>query len=196
MERRSLFCRDIIKGFALLTDVFFLLLEHIEIMQIIINCHVMNSQAQNEGSVIWWRWTDRSHISYSVMCAAEFISMQSSFVISSLSHISIELSGTDMWDCPEQTSAHTCTHMYKHTQADIHAHAGPVGAQTLTHKKRIKRECTVCANLIKTRRKKGRDERERERCVCVRVCVLERGRETWDRETRVDRHWFPQVHVG
>lgn len=69
------------------------------------------------------------------MCA-EYISMQSSFVISSLSHISIELSGTDMWDCPEQTSAHTCTRMYKHTQADIHAHAGPVGAQTLRQKKK------------------------------------------------------------
>lgn len=39
--------------FALLTDVFFLLHEHIEIMQIIINCHVMNSQAKkNEGDMI------------------------------------------------------------------------------------------------------------------------------------------------
>lgn len=62
--------------------------------------------------------------------------MQSSFVISSLSHISIELSGMDMRDCPEQTSAHTFTHMYKHTQADIHAHAGPVAAQTLKKKKK------------------------------------------------------------
>lgn len=71
------------------------------------------------------------------MCA-EYISMQSSFVISSLSHISIELSGTDMRNCPEQTSAHTCTHMYKHTQADIHAHAGPVRGQTLRQKKKKK----------------------------------------------------------
>lgn len=43
MERRSLRRSDGIEGFALLTDVFFLLLEHIEIMEIIINCHVMNS---------------------------------------------------------------------------------------------------------------------------------------------------------
>lgn len=55
---------------------------------------------------------------------------QSSFVILSLSHISIELLGTDMRDCPEQTSAHTCTHMHEHTKADIHAQAGPLGAQT------------------------------------------------------------------
>jgi len=61
MERRSLFCRDVIKGFSLLTDVFFLLFEHIEIMQIIINC-----QAKNGGSMIWWRWADCSLISYSV----------------------------------------------------------------------------------------------------------------------------------
>lgn len=62
------------------------------------------------------------------MCA-EYVSMQSSFVIFTLSHISIELSGADMWDCPEQTSAHTCTQMYKHTQADMHAHAGPANAK-------------------------------------------------------------------
>lgn len=35
-----------------------------------------------------------------------------------------------MRDRPEQTSAHTCTHMYKHTQAEIHALAGPDAAQT------------------------------------------------------------------
>ena len=138
MERRSLFCRDVIKGLALLTDVFFLLLEHIEIMQIIINCHVMNSQAQNGDGMIWWRWRWRWSWSQLVILRAEYVSMQSSFVISSLSHISIERSGTDMQDCPEQTSAHTCTHMYKHTQADIHAHAGPVAAQTLYQKKKKK----------------------------------------------------------
>lgn len=42
-RERSLFCRDIIETFALLTDVFFLLHEHTEVMQIIINYHVMNS---------------------------------------------------------------------------------------------------------------------------------------------------------
>lgn len=52
MESRSLFCRDVIKGFTLLTDVFFLLLEHVEIIQIIINCLVMNSQAKNVDSAI------------------------------------------------------------------------------------------------------------------------------------------------
>lgn len=51
MEMRSPFCWDIIKGFALLTDVFFLLLEHIEIMQIIINCHVMNGRGQKMRTV-------------------------------------------------------------------------------------------------------------------------------------------------
>lgn len=60
----------IIETFALLTDVFFLLHEHTEIMQIIINYHVMNSpigpkkkKKKNGDSMIWWRWTDAACIS-------------------------------------------------------------------------------------------------------------------------------------
>lgn len=71
---------------------------------------------------ILWRWRDHDPIIF-FSAYAENVSMQSSFVISSLSHISIELSGTDMRDRLEQTSAYTCTHMYKHTQADGHAHS-------------------------------------------------------------------------
>lgn len=63
--------------------------------------------------------------------------MQSSFVISSLSHISIELSGTSMQDCLKRTSAHTCTHMYKDTKADIHAHVEPFANTWLENKNRI-----------------------------------------------------------
>lgn len=190
MERRSLFCRDIIKGFALLTDVFFLLLEHMEIMQIIINCHVMNSpvsQKWGQYDLKEMNWSQSHKLSR--MCA-EYIPMQSSFVIFSLSHISIELSGTDMWERLKQTSAHTCTHMYKHTQADIHAHARPVGAQTLGiqknqgETKECKREFTVGVDWIKTRRKRNRKKERDCVCVCgggacVRACVCVWGRATW-----------------
>lgn len=68
----------------------------------------MNSQAKNEDSAIWWRWTDRGRVSYSV-CVLNTSQRSSSFVISSLSHISIELSGTDMRDLPR---ANICSHMY------------------------------------------------------------------------------------
>lgn len=171
MEQRSLFCRDIIKGFTLLTDVFFLLLEHVEIMQIIKNCHVMNSQAKNEASMIWWRWTDHSPISYSVrvlntsQCKALlWFQICPRFLLS--------YQGRTYKIAPEQTSAHTRTHMYKHTRADMLVHDGPV---TLKEKIYIWRWRMWVRMRVYSRNTFDHEEMKRRRgregmcaCVCVR----------------------------
>lgn len=171
MERRSLFCRDIIKGFALLTDVFFLLLEHVEIMQIIVNCNLMNSQAKMR--TVWFDGDELIAILLVIQYVCWIHLNAKFFVIASLSHISIELSGTDMQDSLELTSAHTCTHMYKHTQADIHAHAAHVGAQTLKCKTKARQEGKkerkrVCSTWLSLGERECEREREGGRgdCVC------------------------------
>lgn len=150
---------------------------------------------------------NRSQPCYLLRTCAECISMQSSFVIPSLSHISIEL--LQGRTCETASSKHLLTHV----RICINIHRltymptpDPLEPKQFVKKKKRekkekqgkrKRECTVGADTNKMRMKRRREEGEGERmCVCACACVLERGRATWDGETRVDRHWFPQVHVG
>lgn len=79
-----------------------------------------------------------------------------------------------MQDCLKRTSAHTCTHMYKDTKADIHAHVEPFANTWLENKNRIiyifkdkgkKMQIRVYSRPVFDKEERREEDRKRV-CVC------------------------------